>query len=288
MEFIFLGTSAGEQYPGFWCRCANCNEARRRGGKNIRKNSCAWISPDCLIDFPAEIFSQAERFNVPILETQTLLITHSHEDHLFPYLFAWRRMPVGTKFPPENNLVGPRFSELKTLRILGNKTTCSKARKYLKSDLSEYAITLTEAEPFREYKLENMKVIPLLANHPDGDENGLNYIIEKEGKVVLYALDTGWFLPCTESEIKKHKFDLVVLEGTFGYGNMNEKTHFNFKKLFAAYALFKNAALLKKDGVFCVSHLCPHFSPIHDDLAPEMLEKGIAVAYDGLKIKSKL
>jgi hypothetical protein len=36
-ELIFLGTSAGEQYPGAWRRWENCEKARRLGGRNIRK-----------------------------------------------------------------------------------------------------------------------------------------------------------------------------------------------------------------------------------------------------------
>ena len=65
MEFTFLGTSAGEQYPGAWCKCENCEKARRLGGRNIRKNSCAWLAPDCLIDFPGDIFMQLHSINLP-------------------------------------------------------------------------------------------------------------------------------------------------------------------------------------------------------------------------------
>jgi len=119
MKFVFLGTSAGEQYPAFWCRCENCSKARQRGGRNIRKNSCAFISPDTLIDFPPEIFMQAERFSLQVISAEYLLVTHSHEDHFYPWMLGWRRMPSDVTLPPPKNVVGPRFSPLKTLHIYG-------------------------------------------------------------------------------------------------------------------------------------------------------------------------
>ena len=81
MYFQFLGTSAGEQFPGLWCSCPTCTKARELGGRNIRSNSCAFLSPDCMLDFGAEVFQQARKFDVPILDTQYLFVTHSHADH---------------------------------------------------------------------------------------------------------------------------------------------------------------------------------------------------------------
>ena len=50
MKVIFVGTSAGEGYPGVWCECPNCTKARLLGGRNIRGNSCALVDDDFLID----------------------------------------------------------------------------------------------------------------------------------------------------------------------------------------------------------------------------------------------
>ena len=124
VKFKFLGTSAGEQYPGFWCRCQNCHQSRILGGKNIRTNSFAYIMPDCLIDMPAEAFIQDERFDVMLTDTRYLLVTHSDRDHLYPYLLRWRYLKPGTPLPPPLDVVGPRFSEIEKLTICGNATVC--------------------------------------------------------------------------------------------------------------------------------------------------------------------
>jgi len=288
MFFQFLGTAAAEQYPAFWCQCENCQKARQLGGRNIRKNSCAWISPNCLIDFPPEIFMQAERFGIKIIEAEFLLVTHTHGDHFHPWALGLRKMPLGTKLPPEKSSArGPRLSKLKTLRIYGNNPcrVCTGVEKWMEgANLAKYALKINIVEPFRQYDLGGMRIIPLLANHPDGDEQrGLNYIIEKEDRTILYALDTGWFLPDTEVEIKRHRFDLVVIEGTLGYGAERE-THMNLRKVEEAYKLFKTQNLLKYNGYFCVSHLSPHLTPVYDEIAPIMAKKGITIAYDGMKI----
>ena len=31
MKLTFLGTGAGEGYPGLWCKCPHCDYARKHG-----------------------------------------------------------------------------------------------------------------------------------------------------------------------------------------------------------------------------------------------------------------
>ena len=101
MEFTFLGTGAAEQYPGLWCTCPYCTRARKLGGKNIRRTSSAHFAGDCLIDFPPETFSQAEKYGIDLLASKLLLVTHSHEDHFYPQLLYWRYRPKEAEELPE-------------------------------------------------------------------------------------------------------------------------------------------------------------------------------------------
>ena len=39
MKITFYGTAAGEGWPGVFCQCELCREARRLGGKNIRTSA---------------------------------------------------------------------------------------------------------------------------------------------------------------------------------------------------------------------------------------------------------
>ena len=91
----------------------------------------------------------------------------------------------------------------------------------------------------------------------------MNYILQRNGSTIFYALDTGWFHDHTYELIKKFRYDLVVVEGTFGYG-VDSSGHFNLDKLQRAVALFREDALLKDSALFCTSHIAPHFAPVHD------------------------
>jgi hypothetical protein len=74
-----------------------------------------------------------------------------------------------------------------------------------------------------------------------------------------------------------------VIEGTFGFG-VDSEEHMNLPKVERAHQLFQERELLKPGASFCVSHLCPHWTPVHDALAPMMEQKGITIAYDGLSL----
>ena len=283
MEFVFLGTSAGEQFPGFWCRCETCEKARELGGRNIRRNSCAWLSPDCMIDFAPGVFHQATRLGVPIVGTRYLLVTHSHGDHLSTFELGWRRMRVDQELPPPRQSIGPRFSPIETLHVLGNEPACETVRRRV-GEGPECAAEIHLLSPYEPFEIGPLRVTALVANHPDGEGRGYNYIIERDGRAILYALDTGWFLPETLAAIERHQFDLAVVEGTFGYGAEDE-CHMNFRKLEEARRHFDEKQLLRPDALFCTSHLAPHFMPVHDEIAPVLAERGITVAYDGMRVE---
>ena len=50
MHLLFLGTAAAEGYPGIFCECDNCKEARALGGRNLRLRSSLLVNDDLLLD----------------------------------------------------------------------------------------------------------------------------------------------------------------------------------------------------------------------------------------------
>lgn len=286
MYLQFLGTSAGEQFPGLWCRCPTCAKARELGGRNLRSNSCAFLSPDIMLDFGAEAFLQARRFDVPILNMRHLFMTHSHADHFYPQHLLWRWMTPGQKLPPGRDTFGPRFSELPMLHVYGNADVCAFLAPHLGGPGGEerYRMRLYPVEYGVEGRAGDIDFLPLEASHRDRTGNAVNYVLQRDGRTILYALDTGWFHEHTYERIRRFRYDLVVIEGTFGYG-VDSEGHFNFEKLQRAIERFREDDLLKEDAPFCASHICPHFSPVHDEYAPILAEKGITLAYDGMKVE---
>jgi len=292
MRFTFLGTAASEQYPAIFCRCEYCQRARELGGRNVRVCSSAHLAPDCMIDFNTGTVTRAQEFGIPLADAQYVLVTHAHGDHFSPAVLRCRRMNPGATLPPteENrrkpDYMGVRFCELPMLHVYGDERVCQGLRKDgVDPDPEVLRLVSHRLDYFETFDAGDMRCVALKANHTDAPQQaGLNYIIQRGGRTILYALDTGWFLDETLAKICEFRYDLVVLEGTFGLGREDPQQHFNLALVEKAYALFRERGLLKNGAPFCVSHLCPHWTPPHDDIAPIYAEKGITIAYDGLSL----
>lgn len=293
MRFTFLGTSAGEQYPGVFCRCENCERARALGGRNVRANSCAHLAPDCMIDFNNSAPLRALQFGVSLPAVEHLLITHPHGDHYAPGLLRLRRMKPGLSLPLSDedrhgpDSISPRFCELPMLHVYGSEQVREGLRENGKDfDPQTLRLEMHSIGYYEEFAAGDMQCLSLKANHmPGAASPAMNYIIRRAGRTILYAMDTGWFFEETWERIRQFRYDLAVIEGTFGFGREDPKAHMNLAAVERAHALFRSHDLLKDGALFCVSHICPHWTPPHDEIAPVMAEKGITMAYDGFSVE---
>ena len=84
MKFQYLGTAAAEGWPAVFCRCEACEEAARRGGKNIRTRSQALINDDLLLDLPPDTYLHKLQQGLDLSAVAHLVITHWHMDHFYP------------------------------------------------------------------------------------------------------------------------------------------------------------------------------------------------------------
>jgi phosphoribosyl 1,2-cyclic phosphate phosphodiesterase len=260
------------------------------GGPNIRSHSAAHLEPDCLLDFNLPAVIRARLSGIPIAETRYLLITHSHADHLEAKQLTWTRDmdPQRSLLSDQEKLkhVGPRFSPAPMLHVYGTQASCAKLQIDRKDpDPRRYCMLLHRLEYFEEFEAGDMSCIALKAKHGDGEGAfGLNYIIKRQGKTILYALDTGWFPDESLEVISGFRYDLVVLEATFGDAPVLPERHMNLSIVEKAFQHFVKRGFLNRGATFAISHMCPHWTPVHNDLAPRMKKLGITVAYDGLAV----
>ena len=293
MELTFLGTAAAEQYPGLWCTCEYCRKARRLGGKNIRRTSSVHFAGDCLIDFPPEEFSQAEKYGIDLTSSRLLLVTHSHEDHFYPQLLYWRYRPKEAENLSERQRFERGYSrqqDLPVLHIYGNECVYQEMMGLFKrqgqlNDLKEFAVEFTVPKLYNEYECNGVRFIPMEASHMDqGDKKGIIYIIEAQGKTFLYACDSGPYCQKTADCIAAHRFDAVIMEQTFGYAKKGEY-HMDWDHGMETLEFFREAKIWKSEPRVYWTHMSPHRTPPHEEL--EELLKGTAVtpAYDGMKIE---
>lgn len=303
MKLTFLGTSAGESYPAIWCDCENCTYARRHGGKNLRMNTGSMIDDDVLLDMNSCGFYTAARLGVSLTKVKHLIVTHPHSDHLTVEPLAWRRASAGAveaQGEAKHKLFSPRFTEIPVMTIYGNLHV----RKKLVDDHPEFVNGDLNAQmQFRDIREgervdagDGLSFIPVAAIH-GGDGHGItyaetgswnfahSYIIERGGKRLLYALDTGGYVQEMLELILSHRYDAVVMEGTFGLNDTPQTGHMNAKKNIEFRELLLQKHCIKRDTPFFLTHMAPHWTPPHDIYAPMMAEKGFIVAYDGLTVE---
>lgn len=286
MRITFLGTSAGESYPGIWCDCPNCTYAREHGGRNIRMNTGSMIDDDILLDMNSCGFYTAARLGVTLTGVRQLLVTHAHSDHLTTEPLAWRRASADAYNASESErtgMVSPRFTALPHMTVYGNREVNERFRNESPDLFSEdTCISFCEIREGMRVETETFAFTPVRAQHSVLSHS---YIIEREGKTLLYALDTGGYDEDMLALICGKKYDAVVMEGTFGnstkesFGHMNRTGNVRFRNM-----MIEKGCITSKTPFF-LTHLCPHWTPPHDIYAPEMAEEGFIVAYDGLSVE---
>lgn len=287
MRFTFIGTSAGEGYPGFWCKCENCTYARIHGGRNLRGNSCAMIDTDILIDMNDHFFATAPRVGIDIGAITHLLVTHPHVDHFTPWKLAQRAMPYADMpLSEQKKEISPCFTVLPTLHVYGNAHV-RKAMEEVPGLLEKqelYQLSFHLVAPGVPFAAGDAEVMPLRSIHGPVEDFACNYIITRGGKTLLYASDTGGYDSEMLDILCQYTFDCVVMEGTFGLGKRAD-THMSLEKNREMLRFFNENKLWREESHFHLTHICPHWSPPHDQYAPMLEKEGMMVAYDGKTIE---
>lgn len=286
MKLTFLGTGAGEGYPGYWCECPHCTYARKHRGKNLRTNSSMVIDEELLIDIGPSCFDNAARFGVNLSKIKTLLVTHPHEDHLQPQHLYWRNTDeslLPLTYVEKMRHGGPRFTDIPQLNIYGNSFVMETLRKSL-DDMEELKINLHEIKEGKEEKTDGYRILPVRGNH--GSQQGFShsYIIQKDGKTLLYALDSGSYDEDQFALIQEYQYDAVIMEGTTG---LNEQYggHMCLVNNIRIRDRLKENKCLRENSRFLLTHLSPHWCPPHDWYESIVASEGLELAYDGLQIE---
>jgi phosphoribosyl 1,2-cyclic phosphate phosphodiesterase len=179
MKLKILGTCAAEGWPALFCD-ARMPESRKLGGKNIRTRSSLQINDDLKIDFPPDTMSHVHKYGLELHNLKYLLVSHSHSDHLAVHDLEYMMEPFA--LPPV----------FESLKIFGNGASIKRIKNAQTEKVSRHPGLLNEIHSFQELDLLPYKISTLKAMHKP-DEESLNYIIEKDGKRVLYACDTGYY-----------------------------------------------------------------------------------------------
>ena len=115
------------------------------------------------------------------------------------------------------------------------------------------------------------------ADH-DVRETCFIYIIEKDGKCLLYAHDTGMNLSEEAWDcIFGRKYNLISLDATMGRKQI-DGYHIAFAKLLEEHGC------IHKDTVKVINHFSHNGEMTHAQLEEFAKENGMIAAYDGMKV----
>ena len=271
MKFTFLGTAAAEGFPAIFCNCQYCQQARRKGGKNLRTRSQAIIDGTLLIDYPADSYFHALKGEFRFDKVRTLLFTHSHSDHCYPE--DLKLHCGGYSHNPE----------AQTLHVYCGKSVYDKILSNFGKDYVD-GVELHVIKAYETFKADEFTITPLPARH----EDALIYIVKKDNKQILYANDTGYFFEEVFDYIQKNQlhFDFVSYDCT----NVNipitdEGRHMGLPNIVRVMDRLIGIGAIDEATIQFITHFSHNANPDHDTLEQIAAPLGLKVAYDGLTVK---
>lgn len=274
MKLTYLGTAAAEGFPALFCNCPPCREARRLGGKNIRTRSQALLNDDLLIDLPPDTYHHFLQQGIEGDRIPYLLITHPHSDHFYVNELLFRRGAYAHDLRvPALHCFGSEACYDKLIALHG----------HVPSGLSFTVLAPYEAADVGEYR-----VTPLPARHmPDEPGAAYTYIIEREGKTLYYAHDTG--LPFDEVfdfiRARGFHFDLVSMDCTCGdIPTKDTSGHMGIENNARMVERLREMGAVTPETVCVINHFSHNCDPLQERLEALVAPMGWQVSYDGFKV----
>jgi len=273
MKIKYLGTAAAEGWPALFCTCEACERARKAGGRNIRSRSQSIIDGRLLIDFPADTFMHLVAADLRLDRIEHCLITHTHEDHLYPLEFCNRRQ--GFAYLDDKSAT--------VLTVYGMPKVKAFVDEAIK-DCATDRIHTVALNRFETVQIGDYKVTPMLANH-DPNADCTIYIISDGTKTMLYAHDTGVFPEADWDYMINNniRFDYVSLDCTGGLGAQYRDGHMGTSACLEVKTRMLAAGLCNEKTKFCLNHFSHNSRSMYDEIVGPAAEMGFMVSYDGME-----
>lgn len=272
MKIKYLGTAAYEGVPALFCNCEVCKKSRAAGGRNLRTRSQALVDDKIMIDFNPDTVTHTMTYGIDWEKIEGVIITHAHSDHLYP-----SDAEIAT---------GCYSHDHRKINFYSGKAGYDMLKPYT-IDCDAEKTSLTLVEPLKKFTVGGYEILPLPADHGQ-DTSPVIYSIAKDGKRMLYAHDTGVFLPQTMDALEKeghHDFISFDCTGCIGDGVRWVYGHMSVLTIIPLLDEMKKRGIADDKTVIAISHFSHNGGLTHDELAVEAAKYGIITAYDGLELE---
>ncbi len=270
--------------PSPFCTCHVCTNARRVGGKNLRRRSSIIINDDLLVDIGPDIVTASYEHNLSLAGINVCLQTHAHEDHFDAEFIISRYAEYGTIVSCDLLFVGSG----ETLKVV-DEIMCRRCEYGSIFELDTQAalkMNVLTVAPYEACTIGNYRVTGYPANHAT-NQASLLYSIEQGDHAVFYGTDTS----VLSEEVWEHlilhhtRYDLIVLDHTYGIGlESRPEDHLGARDVIAHADRFRGSGLLKDNGVVYATHISHEGNLEHDELDEYAVRRGYRVAFDGLRL----
>ncbi len=281
MKIKHYGTGAAAGIPEVFCHCRVCEQARKERGKNLRTRSQAVIDGTIGLDF-ADVFLHTMHNGLDMRTIKHVLITHGHNDHLTPGEAISRAVgmtePINFYFSEQAGAALTRSVQARKERMAAPNSNYNG---------NEVLVETHFIEKKQSYNIAGYTVIPLPARHGGEEVGAFIYVIQKDGKSILWAHDTGRLRSETVEFLKESgiRFDFVSLDCTLKRGAPITSGHMDLERCLDTVALLRENGNLDDKTRIMLSHIGHLVERTHDELVAEVAPFGIEVAYDGLEIE---
>ena len=255
LTILGCGTSTG--VPLIHCKCAVC---RSRNPKNQRLRASAWIQirgKSFLVDTSTDLRAQALRYKIPRIDA--VFYTHPHADHIHGI----------------DELRSYNFVQKAPIPLYGNAWLCEELRQKFRYIFRPAPVEgggipqliLNEFDPAaKELPVEGISVVPIPLQH--GSKESVGYRFDS----IAYITDCSYI--STSSLDRLNGLSVLVLDCL---RIKPHGTHFNLDQ-----ALEVISKVRPKQAY--LTHMGHDFE--YGKWAKK-LPKGVALAYDGLKVRIK-
>ncbi len=272
MKIKFLGTAALEGVPSPFCRCDVCKASRAKGGRNMRSRSQALINDELLLEFNPDTVWHFQRYAFDFDMIGDCLITHAHSDHLYA---------------PDIEIAADAFThEHNTINFYAAKSGYEIIKEFTDRPNSRAKVALVTAGR-RFTTSKGYTVLPLEADH-DKSADPVIYLIEKTGKRLLYAHDTGYFPESSWALLKAcGRLDLVSLDCTGCIGKRGEwrMGHMTFGTNLEVISRMKSEGIIDDDTILIANHFSHNGGQTYDEMQEYTQRFGVITSFDGMEVE---
>lgn len=253
LELKLLGTGAADY------------DWSRFGERGVRGSASSLLNGHILIDCGATGLRNLERFGIPFSDVNTLLITHSHDDHFEPEqvlaLAAETEHPLDVYASPEALAMLPESGTIVRHPLFAGE----------------------------KFSLNDIVVTVLPANHPTGipGEAAFHFCFETSGGNLLYALDGAWMLKAAILLIRNIRFDWVVLDCTMAdAGDWRIFEHTDIDMAVHMVKSLSNLGIIDSDTRIVLDHFARTLWPEDEAARREKVAgTGFELAFDGMELR---